>query len=303
MMGIVFWAVETRQGNSLTADNSLCSIAQGGIDAPKVGIRLGTSDEKCTGFVKTKESLEIQVGSIQNVNSRWLRDHHIEHVYVVQFPVGYMYKARDVAPQIQQRMHLYRCFGASKWRPWQQRQAQVYRGRVQCVNRVLQIQSLVFFGIELAGLRACGLAGLRACGLAGLRNQSVRKLGIDTPVSSLVGIGQRQAFDSGADSHVVQLRREAGFDIPQAFPIRQLCKGKNAKMLGTRQYANPMISIATGNDSVKRFPRKIIHDLRKQRLSRIHANLSAPMALQEEIFSELRSSRGHPKCAIIDCQY
>ena len=79
-----------------------------------------------------------------------------------------------------------------------------------------------------------------------------------------------------------------GFDI-----IRQ-----SAKMFGARQGANTVAPIVPGDDSVKSFPRKIVHDPCKQRLSGIHRIVSATRAYQEDTLSDLRSSRGHPKCAV-----
>jgi hypothetical protein len=58
---------------------------------------------------------------------------------------------------------------------WKHRQAQVYGGRIQRINRVGQIQPPLFAGVKLSGLS----------------DQAVRELGIDAPVAQLVGIGRR----------------------------------------------------------------------------------------------------------------
>ena len=108
-------------------------------------------------------------------------------------------------------MHLYRRFGAAKRRPWKQRQTEIYCGGVQCINGVLQVEPEVFFGVELAGLY----------------DQPMRELGINSPVSSFVGICQSRAPDRRTNAHVVQLGRlrgETRFDIAQAFPLGQLRK-------------------------------------------------------------------------------
>jgi hypothetical protein len=196
MMGIMFVTVEARQGHRLIADDAIRPIARCRVDPPQIGIRFGASDKECAGFVQPKEALEIQVGAVHYINRCGHRNHQVEHVDIVQFAVGNMYKTRDIPAQVQQRMHLDRCLGASKRRAWRQRQAQIDGGGIQRVNRVRQIQFLTF-------------------------------LGVDPPVSSLVGIGQSRALDRRANAHVVQLCllcREAGLDIAQTFPVGQLCK-------------------------------------------------------------------------------
>ncbi len=187
-------------------------------------------------------------------------------------------------------MHLHRRLGAAKWCPWKQRQAEIYCGGVQCINGVLQVEPEVFFGVELAGL----------C------DQPMRELGIDSPVSSFVGICQGRAPDRRTNAHVVQLGRlrgETRFDIAQALPVGQLRKRQSAKMFGARQGANTVVPIVPGDDSVKSFPRKVVHDLSKQCLSGIHRIVSAARVYQEDTLSGSRSSRGHPKLAVTYCDH
>ena len=86
-------------------------------------------------------------------------------------------------------MHLHRRLGAAKWCPWKQRQAEIYCGGVQCINGVVEVEPEFFFGAERAGL----------C------DQPMRELGIDSPVSSFVGIWQGRAPDRRTNAHVVQL--------------------------------------------------------------------------------------------------
>ena len=151
-MGIVLLTVEPGRRNRLVADNSLRPVARCRVDPSQVGIRFGAGDKECAGFVKAEESLEIQIGAIHHIDCRRLRNHQIKPIEVVQFAVGNMYNCRDISPQVQQRVHLGRCLGAPKRRPWKQRQAEVDGGRVQGIYRVRQIQSQVFFGSALSGL-------------------------------------------------------------------------------------------------------------------------------------------------------
>ena len=93
-----------------------------------------------------------------------------------------------VAAQVEQRMHLHRRLGGAKQRPRKERQTQVDGGRIPCVSRVLQLDTKAVARIELA------------C----LLDQALGEFGVDTPVSRLVGIGQRRAFDLLPQAHVVE---------------------------------------------------------------------------------------------------
>ena len=78
IMGITFVAVETRQLHGLIADNALHTITGSGIDAPQIGIRLGSGDKERGGFVKSEEALEVEVGAVHHVNRCGLRNQQIE---------------------------------------------------------------------------------------------------------------------------------------------------------------------------------------------------------------------------------
>ena len=94
------------------------------------------------------------------------------------------------------------------------------------------------------------------------------EVGVDSPVSSFVGVGQRRAPDRGANAHVVELgrlRRKTGFDVSQTFSISQLSEGKDAKVLGTRQGANTTVPAIAIDDTSEGCPRQKIHQLREQR--------------------------------------
>jgi len=65
-------------------------------------------------------------------------------------------------------------------------------------------------------------------------DQNLGEIGIDSPVSRLVGVGQAAAGDSASKSHVIEFvvdRTQSRLDISQALPIGQLCKGHAEELL------------------------------------------------------------------------
>jgi len=67
------------------------------------------------------------------------------------------------------------------------------------------------------------------------------KVGIDSPIALLVGIGESRTLDWSRNSAVVQLvtmSMEAHFDIAKAFAPGQLSKSHGEKLVPTSKSAN-----------------------------------------------------------------
>lgn len=132
---------------------------------------------------------------------------------IVQFAVGQVDEAWNAAAKVEQGVHLHRRLGGTEQGPGKHRQVQVDRGPVQRVDGVRQRQPQVLLGGELPRLS----------------DQSLGELRVDAPVAGLVGVGQGRAPHRLPEAHRVELmrlRRQAGFDIAQAFPIGLLRKGQ-----------------------------------------------------------------------------
>ncbi len=200
---------------------------------------------------------EVQIASIHDVDRPGLQHQDIEHIDVAQLAVGDVDEAGNVAAQVQQRMHLHRGLGGAKQRPGKEQQTQVDGGRIQRVSRVLQLDAKVVARIELA------------C----LLDQALGEFGVDTPVSHLVGIGQRRAFDLLPQAHVVELgrlRRQTGFDIAQALAVGELRKGHHPELLAAGKRLHVAVSTTSLDDASESSPRQKIHQLNEQRLASVH---------------------------------
>jgi hypothetical protein len=141
-----------------------------------------------------------------------------------------------------------------------ERQTQVDGCRIQRVSRVLQRKAKAVARIELARVL----------------DQALGEVGVDTPVSRLVGIGQRRTLDLLLHAHVVELgrlRREADFDVAQALAIRQLCEGHHAELIGTCHGLYVAIAVIAIDDAMEGLPREKVHELSEQRLADVHGSL------------------------------
>ena len=201
-------------------------------------------------------------------------------MHVVQLAVGNMDEARNVALQVEQRMHLHSGLGGAEVRPRKGRQAQVDGRRVQCIDSVRQFQAQVLAGIQCPGLT----------------DQPLRKVGMDAPVARLVGVGQRRAPNRLAKSHVVQLgllSRQAHLDVSQALAVGQLGEGHDPKLLRARQCTNALVAIVARDVPGECRPGQEIHELGEQRLACVHGSLRAKARKTARIGIR-RSNRHHP---------
>src|SRR5258708_2334476 len=97
----------------------------------------------------------------------------------------------------------------SKPRPWKYRQAKVNGGGVEGVDCVVKVEAKRFGSIHRAGNV----------------DEHLRKVGVDPPVMSFVGIRQGGSRDPAPDAHVVQLaidRSKTRFNVPQTLPGRSV---------------------------------------------------------------------------------
>lgn len=126
-------------------------------------------------------------------------------------------------------MHLDGSFVLSEPRPWKQGQAQVDRSGIEGVYRLLQIHGQWIVDIE----GTCNM------------DQHLREVGIDAPVSILVGVGQRVSGDASANAHVIELRLDgtkAGLDVPKTLAIGELGECHAKELVQTRKTQDLVIA-------------------------------------------------------------
>ena len=193
---------------------------------------------------------------------------HVEDPDVVHFSIGNVDEGWNGTLQVEQCMEFDRSFGSAKPCPWEQFEAQVDCGCVQRIDRRIQIQSQVGIGVE----RACD------------GDQALSEIGIDAPVAPFVGIGQGRAFHRPAEPGVVKLgalRRQAHFDVAQAFAKGQLCKDHGKELVPARQLPNAAIAVVALNAPAELVVRKESNDLRKDCLPSVHRHPSHLMMARE----------------------
>jgi len=164
------------------------------------------------------QASKIEIAPVHDVDGARFGDEMVEYVEVVQLALGDLDEGGDVAAQIQQGVEFDGSFATAEASPGKQGKTQIDGGGIEGVDGLVQFDCKIVFDIQSPGFV----------------DQDLGQIGIDSPVSSLVGVGQTAAGNSASQSHVVEFapdRTQSRFDISQALPISQLGKGHAEELL------------------------------------------------------------------------
>src|SRR5690625_45375 len=121
---VMLGGVNAVERDGLIADQTGCAIDGSRIESARIEPHFGARDKEGAGLVQAVQAAKVEIRSIHDVESARLGKQQVEHVDVVELSVGNVYKARDGATQVEQRVQLHRRLRASKWRPGEHRQTQ-----------------------------------------------------------------------------------------------------------------------------------------------------------------------------------
>jgi len=261
-LGVADLGVEHRERDRLIADQARGSVHCAGVAARGLEIGFGTRDKEHSCLVQPVQALEIEIAPVHDVEGARLGQQLVQDVHVVEFSVGDVDEARDVAAQVDQRVQLDGRLGGAKPRPRKQRQAQVDRRGIERVDRVFQID-------------AEGLVHVESARDA---NRVLRNLRVDAPIARFVCIGKRALGHRSANAQVVELgrvRTQTGFDVAQALAVGQLRKRHAAELARATEFAHPTIAAVALDDAPEGLPRQMLHQLREHQLAYVHGRRSS----------------------------
>ena len=224
------------------------------------------------------EAGKIEITAIHDIDGPHLDDQLVDDIDIVDLPCGYDDHRGNVAAQVQQGMEFYCPLPFSELGPGKQSQAEVYGGRIQGVDHLIQFD-------------AEGIGGIKASGFC---DQDLSKIGIDLPISGLIGVGQGIAGDLAPDAQVIKSGLgcpQAGLDIPQAFPVGELGEGHAEILVPAGKTYHLVVAVEPIDALSELVCGDKIHQLSKDRFPGIHA--LSPFALMQEtcISEKLISNR------------
>ena len=112
---------------------------------------------------------------------------------------------------------------------------------------------------------------------AGDGNESLCEVGMNAPVTCLVGIGQSAARYGTANAHVIELvalRTQARFDVAQALTIGHLGKGHAQILVKTDKLLHLPVTAITRHTAPECVQGQMARQLRKNQFANVHASSS-----------------------------
>ena len=225
-------------------DNDLIALHPGGfVDGPRVEasepeVAFGSDDEEGRCLMDGIKAIEIQISTIDNVKGSWFEGQLIEDVDIVNLAVGDNDKGGDTSPEVQKGMQFHSAFVGSELGPWEKGETQIDGGGVQGIGGLIQFDSE-------------GIVGIEATSLA---DENLGKVGIDSTISDLVGVGQGIARDISSEAHVIEFplsRTQTCLDVSETFPIGQLSKGHAEELAPARKAFDLVVAVVSLNAFLK----------------------------------------------------
>jgi hypothetical protein len=171
----------------------------------------------------------------------------------------------------------------AKLGPGKKRQTQIDGRSIESVNRQGQLGAKALVRVERTGTS----------------DQHLREVGVDAPIAHGVRMGQGVARDLSANAEMIELgllRAQTSFDVAQALAISQLRESHAKKLVPTREALQFEVALIAFDAAVKRFGRKKVHQLCKDRFARIHS--PSPSAKIAEASAELVSNSNRSLCPL-----
>jgi hypothetical protein len=199
---------------------------------------------------------EVHITAIEQVERSGFQKQFVQKVDIVDLAPSHINTGRNAAAHVQQRVQLYRTLAAAKLAPGKQRQTQIDGGRVESVNSLGQFDSERIVVVQLAGHA----------------NQHLSKVAVNTPVATLVGIGERRARNATSKTHVIKpglLSAQAGFDVAETGAIGQLSKSQTKELIPAREIFDVMIAVVAIDAQLKLVGGNELHELSENGSARV----------------------------------
>ncbi len=225
-------------------DNDLIALHPGGfVDGPRVEasepeVAFGSGNEEGRCLMDGIKAIEIQISTIDNVKGSCFEGQLVEDVDVVNLAVSDNDEGRDTPPEVQKGMQFHSALVSSELGPWEKGETQIDGGGVQGIGGLIQFDSE-------------GIVGVEATSLA---DEDLGKVGIDSPISDLVGVSQGIARDISSEAHVIEFslsRAETCLDVSEAFSIGQLSKGHAKELAPARKVFDFVVAVVSLNAFLK----------------------------------------------------
>lgn len=259
-------AVDAVRPHDLIANEAGAAVHGPGGEAAKLGVRLRSQDKEAASEMEAMKTCEVEIGTVHHVERVGFRNQHVQDVDVMQLSVGQVDEGGNVPVQVEERVQLDGALRLAEPRPREQRQAEIDRRGVERVYGILEVKA------------------------------GKRFVGVDLPVTGLVGVGEGVAGNPAADAHVIQF---SGLGA-QAAPVGKLGKGHAPVLIRAAERLYVQVTAVSGDAPVEHVPREVSHDLGEDQAAGIHHAFLLDVAVRGGSVKagDAGSSRQHRKSPI-----
>ena len=240
--------IEARKENGLVADQVRRLIDGSRIQPAALKIQFSADDKEGLALMNELETGEIEIGAVKDIETAGLGNQVIQYPNIVHFPVCYLDKRGDGASQIEKGMKLDGAFVFAEDGPGEKRKTEVYRCGIEGIDGLLEFQTEIIVGIEIAGLMDEHLGEVR----------------VDSPVTGFIGVGQGVTGNVAADPHVIQSiphRTQAGLNVAEALPKSQMSEGHAEELIETGEAFDLVIAAVSLDAFSELIKRQELHNL------------------------------------------
>ena len=214
---VVSLAFVSAQPNRLITAKTAGFVDRTRLTSAESHIAFCSYDKIGIGSFDFKESGKVQVSTVEYIDTSSFKKHPIHEVNVMNRSVCNLHEYRDRSSQVNLSVKLNRGFGFPEISPWKHRQAQINRGSIDCINHLVDVESVGVFAIKSSRLA----------------DQNLCECFVNTPVTMLVRISEIGSCDVASDTHRVEMRAssQTSFNISKTLPESDLSKSHRKKLI------------------------------------------------------------------------
>jgi len=260
------------------------------VESSEPEVVLGPDHEECSCLMDRIKACKIDIAPVHDVDGTCFYYELVEDVHFVDLAMGDDYDRGNAAPKIQKGMELYCPFAFPELRPGKQRKAEIDNGGIQCIDGLVQLYPEGVSGIQFSGSR----------------DQNLSEIGVDPPVSHLVGVGQGIPGDFAPDAQMIQLglsSPQTGLNVPQTFPIRQLGKCHAEVLVPAGEALDLVVPVVASDAHTKVVNRQEVHQLREYGSTIIHQPSPSAGIQKYGLVQKIISNRLQPFFLVNHHQY
>jgi len=256
---VVSLAFVSAQPNRLITAKTAGFVDRTRLTSAESHIAFCSYDKIGIGSFDFKESGKVQVSTVEYIDTSSFKKHPIHEVNVMNRSVCNLHEYRDRSSQVNLSVKLNRGFGFPEISPWKHRQAQINRGSIDCINHLVDVESVGVFAIKSSRLA----------------DQNLCECFVNTPVTMLVRISEIGSCDVASDTHRVEMRAssQTSFNISKTLPESDLSKSHCEELISrSHAFADPRHRMQA-HAAVELFAIQKIDDLCEDRATSVHSLL------------------------------